>query len=120
VEKLNITHEFKYDYSKVELVGDIKNVPITVICPVHGDFSILVQKHYKHGCPECEKDNPKKKRGSIKQSKPGNHWLDTMERILGITLVREFRLPENQLCNLHQKELSYLVNEQLWLMALSP
>lgn len=95
VGKLNITHEFKYDYSKVELVGDIKNVPITVICPVHGDFSILVQRHYKHGCPECEKDNPKKKRSSIKQSKPGKHWLDTMERILGITLVREFRLPEN-------------------------
>lgn len=95
IQKFNGIHESKYKYDKVVLVGDAANVPIIVHCTTHGDFSILVQKHYTHGCPECEKDNPKKKRSSIKQSKPANHWLDTMERILGITLVREFRLPEN-------------------------
>jgi hypothetical protein len=92
VEKLNLIHDFKYDYSKVELCGDIKNVPIIVTCPVHGDFSILVGKHYKYGCPECEKENPKVKNSCVNGSKPANAWLDS----LGLELVREFRLPEKR------------------------
>jgi hypothetical protein len=93
VEKLNLIHDFKYDYSKVELCGDIKNIPITVICPDHGEFSILVGKHYKYGCPVCEKENPKIKNNCVKGSKPANAWLDS----LGLDLVREFRLPEKRI-----------------------
>ena len=93
VNKLNLIHDFKYDYSNVVLVGDIKNVPITVICPDHGEFSILVGKHYKYGCPICEKENPKVKNSCVKGSKPANAWLDS----LGIDLVREFRLPEKRI-----------------------
>ena len=92
VEKLDLIHDCKYDYSKVVLVGDAKNVPITVICPDHGEFSILVGKHYKYGCPECEKAKPKVKNSCVNGSKPANAWLDS----LGIDLVREFRLPEKR------------------------
>jgi hypothetical protein len=92
VNKLNVIHDFKYDYSKVVLVGDTKNVPITVICPNHGEFSMLVGKHYTYGCPECEKENPKVKNSCVNGSKPANAWLDS----LGIELVREFRLPEKR------------------------
>ena len=57
------THGSFYDYSLMDLDNKI-NGKITIICPIHGNFT---QQHYDHiraGCPTCAI-----KRSKIKQSK---------------------------------------------------
>lgn len=48
----NKVHNNRYDYSKIEYVNE--HIPITIICPIHGEFQ---QKPYAHlqgkGCFEC-------------------------------------------------------------------
>ena len=45
-------HGDKYDYSKVEYVNSHK--PVTLICPVHGEFKIRPNDHLSgHGCAKC-------------------------------------------------------------------
>jgi len=45
-------HGEKYDYSRFEFKGSPRHV--TVICPIHGPFPILVHNHLKgRGCPPC-------------------------------------------------------------------
>lgn len=52
VEKSNQIHNNKYDYSKVNYINN--HTPVTIICPIHGEFQ---QKPLVHldgsGCPEC-------------------------------------------------------------------
>jgi hypothetical protein len=36
IERSNKIHNFKYDYSKVEYVNN--STPVTIICPIHGEF----------------------------------------------------------------------------------
>ena len=55
IEKAIAVHGDKYDYSKVNYIGN--KIPVTIICPKHGEFSsrpndILMG----HGCPECGKE----------------------------------------------------------------
>lgn len=53
IEKANIVHSFKYDYSKVEYVNAITNV--CVICPEHGPFYPTPNNHLRgSGCPICD------------------------------------------------------------------
>lgn len=57
IEKANKIHNYKYDYSNVELIY-VKNKIVTkyikIICPEHGEFE---QHYYSHllgcGCPKC-------------------------------------------------------------------
>lgn len=51
----------KFDYSKVEYIN--RNIPVTLICPIHGEFSMLTEKHLNSptGCPECSRSQSKKK-----------------------------------------------------------
>ena len=52
IEKFNIVHGNKYNYSKVEYINT--SVPITITCPIHGDFSQTPHSHLLgHGCPKC-------------------------------------------------------------------
>lgn len=46
-------HGDKYDYSKVNYISN--RLPITIICPKHGDFSQIAGKHIYHkaGCLKC-------------------------------------------------------------------
>lgn len=45
-------HDNFYDYSKVEYKD--KKTPVTIICPVHGEFHQSPKRHlYGKGCPEC-------------------------------------------------------------------
>jgi very-short-patch-repair endonuclease len=46
-------HGDKYDYSHAEYVGS--EIPLTIICPVHGAFRQRPQKHAEReqGCPKC-------------------------------------------------------------------
>ena len=47
-----VVHEDFYSYNKIPYV--LARSPITVTCPIHGDFEILPNNHLKGvGCPEC-------------------------------------------------------------------
>ena len=56
IEKANIIHNNKYDYSKSEYINyDNK---IKIICPKHGEFDQEVGNHLQgHGCPKCKKSD---------------------------------------------------------------
>jgi hypothetical protein len=47
-----------YDYTKVMYNGT--RVPVTIICPVHGEFQQTPQVHFlsKIGCPKCAESTP--------------------------------------------------------------
>lgn len=52
IEKANLKHNNKYDYSKVIFIDN--NTPVIIICDEHGQFE---KEPYLHkggsGCPEC-------------------------------------------------------------------
>ena len=61
VEKVKVTHNDIYDYSKTNYVS-ARDV-ITITCPIHGDFETVAGAHrVGHGCPSCFPGgyNPKK------------------------------------------------------------
>ncbi len=52
IEKANIIHKNKYDYSKTVYTGTYNQVKI--ICPKHGEFIQRANDHLSgHGCPFC-------------------------------------------------------------------
>lgn len=53
INRCNTKHNFKFDYTKTDWVN--AKTPVTIICPVHGEFTQLPQDHYssKTGCPKC-------------------------------------------------------------------
>lgn len=53
IKRARSVHGDKYDYSKVEYVN--QKIPITITCPVHGDFEQVPLVHYNMGCgcPKC-------------------------------------------------------------------
>ena len=56
IEKARKVHGDKYDYSKVQYVN--ANTPVTIICPLHGEFLQMPSKHLNgHGCPVCGNKN---------------------------------------------------------------
>ena len=56
IAKARKVHGNKYNYDKVEYNGD--DTPVTIICPIHGEFP---QKPHKHklgqGCPKCKQSH---------------------------------------------------------------
>ena len=54
IERAIITHDNKYDYSKVEYI-DIRT-KVCIICPIHGEFWQTPANHLRgRGCLECAK-----------------------------------------------------------------
>ena len=53
-------HGDKYNYSKVVYVNN--KTPVTVVCPIHGDFKISPNSHISSrvGCPVCAASTPEK------------------------------------------------------------
>jgi hypothetical protein len=52
IDQSNMTHDGKYDYSKVDYKTSKQKV--IIICPIHGDFSQNPNKHVRgDGCPKC-------------------------------------------------------------------
>ena len=48
----NLAHNYQYDYSKVEYLGNKKKV--IIICQIHGEFSQQPSHHLNgSGCPKC-------------------------------------------------------------------
>lgn len=62
IEKAKALYGDKYDYSKV----DYKNnkTPVTIICPIHGEFPVRPNDHISHGdvCPMCGRNGRRNKR----------------------------------------------------------
>jgi len=56
IEKSQIAHGSRYDYSKTKYVNKKSKVIIT--CKIHGDFEQVAYCHYyfKQGCPKCKKN----------------------------------------------------------------
>lgn len=54
IEKANVKHNFKYDYSKVNYISNQNK--ITIICKDHGEFYQRPKNHLMHGqgCPKCQ------------------------------------------------------------------
>ena len=56
IEKAREVHGDKYDYSKVQYTTSLN--PVSIICPLHGEFSQTPHKHLLgHGCPICGNKN---------------------------------------------------------------
>lgn len=52
INKSNITHNNKYDYSLTEYKNGTSKV--TILCPIHGKFQQIAQHHLRgHGCKKC-------------------------------------------------------------------
>ena len=52
IEKAKSIHGDKYDYSKTVYIS--KRLPVTIICPIHGEFKQTPEKHLiGHGCQKC-------------------------------------------------------------------
>ena len=52
IERAKRIHQNKYDYSKVAYVNN--HTPISIICPIHGEFMQTPANHIKgQGCPIC-------------------------------------------------------------------
>ena len=58
IDKANLIHNDKYDYSMVEYVKS--SVKVKIICPVHGVFEQTPNKHLAgQGCKQCGRDSTK-------------------------------------------------------------
>lgn len=52
ITKARMRHGDRYDYSKVSYVN--QKTPVTIICPIHGEFYQRPNNHYMGaGCPVC-------------------------------------------------------------------
>lgn len=59
IEKANAKFSNRFDYSKTVYIK--KGTELSIICPIHGIFSIRPEAHMwsKHGCPRCDVEIPK-------------------------------------------------------------
>lgn len=56
INNSNLIHNNKYNYTKTVYTKSLDN--ITVICPIHGEFSQRANHHLSgHGCKLCNKSN---------------------------------------------------------------
>ena len=54
IEKSQVKHGDKYDYSKVDLFHRDEKGRVIIICPIHGDFPQTPNSHINgRGCPIC-------------------------------------------------------------------
>lgn len=67
VKKAKQIHGNKYDYSKVEYINS--ETPVTIICPVHGEFQQTPTAHlHSKGCPFCVKESKNSDKKDTSQS----------------------------------------------------
>lgn len=52
IRKANEIHDNQYNYDNIDYITN--NVPVSIICPIHGEFSQLPLNHLQgQGCPKC-------------------------------------------------------------------
>lgn len=98
VERSNIIHQNKYDYSKFEYKDT--RTPSVIICPKHGEF---IQKADKHlvgqGCPYCYRDIVSKGENFISNFlKSRDINFETQKIIPGSKLKMDFFIPIKNIC----------------------
>ena len=85
IDKANLIHKDKYDYSIVEYINAHK--PVRIICPIHGEFEQRPNNHLYdfNGCPNCGHNT----------SRTGDKWLQSLgidknkhEKIININGVK--------------------------------
>lgn len=61
INKANLIHKDKYDYSKVVYINN--KTKICIICPLHGEFNQRPDNHanLKHECPKCKSEKQSKR-----------------------------------------------------------
>lgn len=75
-------HGTRYDYSKA--VYTLAKEPIVIICPKHGEFSQIAEKHLDgNGCSKCNESH-------------GERMISLILDELGIEYVREFTIPNSE------------------------
>lgn len=75
IEKANIIHHNKYDYSK-SIYGKNNKEKITIICPKHGEFLQSPHDHLSgYGCPKCHLKSQTKLYEKLKESFPNEEIL---------------------------------------------
>ena len=95
IEKAKEVHGDKYDYSKVEYKNSLTHV--TIICPIHGEFSQRPDGHLQgKGCPMCH--NGIKKERTFNKKMSFNDFVDKCSEKFGKKL--DFKL-------LHKSKPSY-------------
>lgn len=63
VKRARVVHGDKYDYSKTNYMGALKNV--CIICPEHGEFWQTPSNHLRgNGCPKCGIESARKSKTS--------------------------------------------------------
>ena len=72
-------HDVEYNYSKVVDTFISMSKPVTIICPIHGEFEQTPEHHELGcGCPKCASiENGLQKRKSF------DEWISDIERIHG-------------------------------------
>lgn len=88
IEKANIKHRDKYDYSLVNYKK--ANIKIKIICPKHGEFEQQPNNHlFGQGCIGCMGDNVRNARKFTKEQ-----WIEKFTKIHGdrydYSLIKEF------------------------------
>lgn len=54
IRRMNKVHNFKYNYSKTYLEGNLEGEKVTIICPVHNAYQQRLRDHINgNGCPKC-------------------------------------------------------------------
>lgn len=98
IDKANIIHNSKYDYSKVEYINNYTKV--LIICPIHGEFWQRPSNHLNnHGCPICKAENNK---GNVfgkgfndthgsSNKKPHQLWISMMSRCYSDSYRKNFK-----------------------------
>lgn len=78
IQKVAPVYNYKYDYSKV--VYKDNKTPVTVICPIHGEFYTIPSNHAKgaSGCPKCSSELR-----HIKYSKTINQFIVDAKKVHG-------------------------------------
>jgi very-short-patch-repair endonuclease/phage FluMu protein Com len=51
ITKAKKVHGDKFDYSKLNYIA--LNKPVTITCPIHGEFTQRADGHLKYGCEKC-------------------------------------------------------------------
>lgn len=70
IQKAKEVHGEFYDYSKVDYFDS--TTPVTIICPIHGEFKQKPAKHLQgHGCEKCNR-----KKSALKQSLTTENFVE--------------------------------------------
>jgi len=92
LKKSRLVHGDKYDYSNV--VYTYSNIPVVIICKIHGEFMKTPIAHYNscRGCPKCS---------NIGYSKPQIKWLNFLSKYYNINIQHaendgEYLIPETK------------------------